>query len=132
MARALRTTTTAEPKNVTDVLKSDFGTISRELVTIKSGEGVLDVGTVLGKVTASGKYVAHVNGATDGSQTAVAVLLHKVDATSADVANAVVCARLAEVNALALIWDDSVDSAAKIAAAVAQLAGLMIIARGGA
>lgn len=229
MARAMRTTTFTEPKAVSDVLKSEFGTISREVVTIASGAGVLDVGTVLGKVTkgaasaeakagntgdgtftidattpvlagakpgvytlrciatasdggtfrledpdgivlgdfaldggsvtvaehikgviadgaadfavgdgfditvalGSGKWKKHVNGAVDGTERAEAVLLQKVDATSAD-QTAVICKRLAEVNRLALIWDDSVDSEAKKDAAIAQLAESNIIVRPGA
>ena len=35
--------------------------------------GIISPGTVLGKITASGKYVASAVGATDGSQTAVAI-----------------------------------------------------------
>ena len=53
-------------------------------VTVASGAGVLQAGTVLGKVTASGKYVAYDNTALDGSETAVAILADKVDATSSD------------------------------------------------
>lgn len=129
MAKALRTTTFNEPKAVTDVLKGDLGGMSREAVTILSGEGVLAIGTVLGKVTASGKYVAHVNGASDGSQTAVAVLIDAVDATSADVTRAIVVHRLAEVLRTGLVWDASVDNDTKKNAAIAQLAANMIIVR---
>lgn len=41
-------------------------------------------GDVLGKVTASGKWVVSAAAAVDGSQTPRAVLLHDVDATAAD------------------------------------------------
>lgn len=54
-------------------------------VTIASGAGVLDVGTVLGKITSGGKYKAYASGNSDGSQTAVGILTERVDATSADV-----------------------------------------------
>jgi len=37
-------------------------------------EGPLEPGTVLGKITASGKYAAHDRAAVDGTETAVAVL----------------------------------------------------------
>lgn len=129
MAKALRVTTFNEPKAVTDVLKSEFGGISREAVTILSGEGVLAIGTVLAKVTASGKYVAHVNGGSGGTEVAVAVLIDNVDATSADVTRAIVIHRLAEVIRTGLVWDASVDSDAKKLAAVNQLAANMIIVR---
>lgn len=47
--------------------------------------GVLVRGSVLGKITASGKYVLSASAAADGSQTPVAILAEDVDATSADV-----------------------------------------------
>lgn len=55
-------------------------------ITVASGAGVLARGTVLGIVTASGKYVKSASAASDGSQTPVAVLADSIDATSADVA----------------------------------------------
>jgi len=54
-------------------------------VTIASGAGVLAKGTVLGKITASGKYTAYNNGASDDSEVAKLILAEDVDATSADV-----------------------------------------------
>lgn len=59
--------------------------INTDNVTIVSGSGVLVPGTVLGKITASGKYKPSTTGAVDGSQTPVAILADAVDATSADV-----------------------------------------------
>ena len=53
--------------------------------TIASGSGVLKRGTVLGKITASGKMTISLTAATDGSQTPYVVLAEDVDATSADV-----------------------------------------------
>ena len=55
---------------------------SRGNITIASGAGIIAPGTVLGKVTASGKYVASAIGATNGSETAVAVALYGCDAIS--------------------------------------------------
>lgn len=227
MARAMRTTTFTEPKAMTDVLKWEAGTYSRELVTILSGAGNLAVGTVLGKITkgavtsaaksggntgngtltvdatnpkvagavvgvytvrciaaatnagtlrvtapngtvlgdvavgatfenqikfatadgstdfvvgdgfditvaaGSGKWKKHINGAFDGTETAAGVLIGKADATSAD-ASAIIVARQAEVSALGLVWDASVDSQGKKDAAIAQLASLGILVRAGA
>ena len=54
-------------------------------ITIASGAGKLARGTVLGKVTASGKYLKVNSANTDGSQTAKCVLAYPVDATSTDV-----------------------------------------------
>ena len=39
---------------------------------------------MLGKITASGKYIKSLSGASDGSQTPAAILAEDVDATSAD------------------------------------------------
>jgi len=71
--------TSETPKRI---LASDHTIVTS--VTVASGEGVLEAGTVLGKVTASGKYAAYDNAASDGTQTAVAILADKVDATSSD------------------------------------------------
>lgn len=55
-------------------------------ITVASGAGVLARGSVLGKVTASGKYVLATAAANDGSQNPSVILAENVDATSADVA----------------------------------------------
>lgn len=56
-----------------------------ETVTIVSGQGVLKRGTVLGLVTASGKYIKSLSAASDGSQNPSAILADDIDATSGDV-----------------------------------------------
>jgi hypothetical protein len=56
----------------------------RRKVTIKSGEGVRVRGSLMGKITATGKWVLSVAAAVDGSQDPRGVLLHDVDATAAD------------------------------------------------
>ena len=94
---------------------------TRQVVTIVSGAGNLVTGTVLGKITASGKYKKHVNGAADGTETAVAVLLNPVDATSAD-QKALVEIRDCVIKPLGLVWDTSVNNQTKKDAALAQLA----------
>ena len=127
---AIRTMTWDEPKAISDVLKAEFSSeYCREVVTIASGAGVLDIGTVLGKVTASGKWKAHTNGASDGTETAAAVLLQKVDATSADQQAVVIVRGPAVLSRLGLIWDSSVDNNAKKDAAIAQLVELGLVAR---
>lgn len=52
-------------------------------VTIASGQN-LTRGALLGKITASGKYVLSLAGAADGSQTPVAILAEDLDASAAD------------------------------------------------
>lgn len=109
------------------VLSECTGTLSRENVVIVSGAGPLPAGSVLGKVTASGKYKLYDNTAVDGTQTATAVLLVNVDATAAEV-NATVISRIAEVKTDSLNWHANNDAAAKTAG-IADLALLYIIAR---
>lgn len=66
------------------LLSEGNGKISREEITIASGAGVLQAGTILGKVSASGKYVAYDNAASNGSETAAGVLYAQADATNGD------------------------------------------------
>lgn len=53
-------------------------------VKIKSGVGVLAIGTVLGRITSSGLYKAYSSSNTDGSEVAVAILGEKVDASGSN------------------------------------------------
>lgn len=52
---------------------------------VASGAGVVKRGTVMGVVTATGKYIPSATAAVDGSQTPSGILVDGVDATSADV-----------------------------------------------
>ena len=54
-------------------------------ITLASEEGNLKRGHVLGRITASGKYGQYDNDASDGTETAVAILAEDADATSEDV-----------------------------------------------
>lgn len=113
------------------VLSEGNGMISREVVTIASGAGVLDPGTVLGEITASEKYIASPAAEVltkEGAEIASAVLAYGVDATSADV-EAVIVRRHAEVKEPMLVFDASVDDDTKKAAKLAELAAATIIAR---
>lgn len=100
---------------------------SREQVTIASGAGKLVAGTVLGKITASGKYTAWDADATTGEEDAAAILFGPVDATSAD-ARAVITARDTEVVAELLVWPEGTLDAAKNTQ-LAALSAAGIIAR---
>lgn len=77
------------------ILNEGPGQISRETITVATGQNLV-TGTVLGKITADGKYAAYANGASDGTETAVGILLSDTDATSEDV-EAVMIARMSEV-----------------------------------
>ena len=54
-------------------------------VVIAAGSGVIVKHTVLGKISASGKYAPYDNGASDGTETARVILGHDVDATTEDI-----------------------------------------------
>lgn len=58
--------------------------LTTDHITIISGAGVLVRGTVLGKITASGKYITCLSAAGDGSNAADAILAEAVDATAGD------------------------------------------------
>lgn len=105
------------------ILSEANGNRSREEVTIVSGED-LAAGTVLGKITASGKYAAYDNGASDGTQAAAGVLLDACDATAGD-AQATMIARDAEVNGEMLGFLTSADESA----AITDLLALGIVVR---
>jgi len=102
---------------------------SRDTAIIATGSGKLVSGTVLAKVGA--KYVPAAASGSDGSQTAVAVLVFPVDATSAD-AKAVIVSRRATVSHAGLTYGASINDATKRAAANGQLAAAGIIVRQGA
>jgi hypothetical protein len=53
-------------------------------VTLAGGQGVLPRGTVLGRITASGKYVKSTAAANDGSQVPDLILAEAVDTTDGD------------------------------------------------
>ncbi len=103
------------------------GDLSRETVTILSGSGVLLAGTVLGKVTATGKYRPYDDNNTDGSEVAAAILIYDTDATSAD-KPAAVLVRLAEVWTSRLQWAATVLTGEKTTA-YADLAAKYVIVR---
>jgi len=80
-------------------------------VTVASGAGVVAEYTVVGKVTASGKYVPCDLAAVDGSQVPVGVLVYGVDATSADVAAQMYVSGVFNMDKL--VWHTSFDTEAK-------------------
>lgn len=99
---------------------------SRDEVTIAAGAD-LTVGAVLGKITASGKYVLSAPGAADGSQTPVAVLITDAAAAAADVTGAIVLAREAIVMRAGLNYHATINDATKRNTAVAALKAVGIL-----
>ena len=125
------TTLTMAP-TLGDLLKYELnGSYSRETVTLKSGTNYA-LGSVLGKITASGKYrlspAAAVTG-DEGAETAVAVLIEAIDATAADKGGLVVARGPTIVSKAALVFDASVDDDTKKAAKDAQLSAAGIVPR---
>jgi hypothetical protein len=112
-----------------DVLKYELNpNFTRETITLLAGTNY-PVGAVLGRITASGKMKLSTASGSDGAQNAAAVLLYVTDAAAGD-QNAVVIVRgPAIVSKAALVFDASVDDAAKTAAKHAQLTALGIIPR---
>lgn len=108
------------------IISEAGGTRSRDVVTLITGQN-LAPGAVLGKITASGKHTILDPAASDGSQTAAAVLFAAVNATAADKA-AVVTARDSEVAGNALTWPAGITGPQKIAA-IASLQALGIVIR---
>ncbi|ACL58763.1 head decoration protein [Methylobacterium nodulans] len=124
--------TLTSPIYAADWLKYEAGSdYSRDTALIAAGSGQLVSGTVLAQLTASGKYAPAAASGSDGSQTAVAILLKPVDATSAD-APAVIVARHAIVSHAGLTYGSTITDAPKRAAANAQLKAAGIVVREGA
>lgn len=105
-----RTTESFTPVGIfadaTDVITQDG--------TIASGAGTLVYLEVLGRVTATGKFIKHAPGASDGSQVAVALAAYPVDATAADQAVQIITAGSFQLQALTFNAGITTD-AAKIA-----------------
>ena len=119
-----------EGRHPGEYIKSEGNwSISRDNVVIASGAGVLIPGQVLGKITSSGKFVAHTEAATDGSQNPAGINYAYVDATVSDIP-AAITARETEVYGLRLTWDPAVSGTpANLVAAIAALQALGIIVR---
>jgi hypothetical protein len=77
------------------------------------------------------KWVACPETATNGSQVARAVLLEKVDATSADKPAVALVRGPAEISRHGLVWHSSVDTLGKKNAKIEQLKALGIVTREG-
>lgn len=118
-------TLTEDPRTSEALVSEASGTRSRDTVTVLSGQ-TLKANAVLGKITASGKFVAVDPVAVDGSEVAAGVLSAAVDASAADKAG-VAFVRDCEVNRSELGFG-TLD-AGEQAAAVSELAAAGIIAR---
>ena len=93
-----------------------------DLSTVLSGQNLV-AGAVVGKVTASGKYVAFDNAGTDdGRRVAAGVLVSAVDASSADATGLVMVRGPAIINKNDLTWASGIDAAEQAVALTSLLA----------
>ncbi len=103
----------------------------REDIIVLAAED-LDTGAVLGKISASGKYVGWDPDAHDGSETVAGILITGVEGdTSIDQPSAAVTRGPARINAAGLSWITSVGDDDKVTA-LAALKALGIVAGTGA
>jgi hypothetical protein len=101
---------------------------TRDTVTVASGAGKLEPGTVLGKITSGGKFTTLAPAATNGSQTAAGILWAGVDASASDVPGVVLLRGPAIVNRHEIVWPEGATEA-QITAATTALAALGLILR---
>lgn len=92
--------------------------VSRKSVTLAAGNNLV-VGAVLGKITATGKYAPYTPGASNGLETAAAILIYATNASAGDT-TAQVIAMNANANAHELEWGTATDE--EIASGIADLA----------
>lgn len=100
---------------------------SRKNITVASGQNLV-IGTVLGKITASGKYAAYDNDAVDGTQTAAGILTAAVNASAAD-APGVAVVREAIAAKEQLIFGAGVTTQGEKDAAYVDLEAIGIVCR---
>ena len=121
-----------QPPTMGDLLKyEDNANYTRESVTLLAGTNYA-LGSVLGIVTASGKYTLSPDTGATGEQVAVAVLLEAVDASAADATGLVLARGPAIVSKAQLVYDATVTTAAKITAKEGQLVAAGIVPRAAA
>ena len=106
--------------NVSFVLHEETSRYSRDAAVVPANTAAMVAGTVLGKVTASGKLVPYSNTATNGSEVATAILLYNTPTQTED-QKVTVLTRHAEVNGNQLVGVD--------AAAIADLKQVGILVR---
>ncbi|UZZ64510.1 head decoration [Curvibacter phage PCA1] len=88
------------------IVSESNGTQSREEVVVAQTGAAILSGTVMGKITASGKYKPYASGNSDGSQTAAGVLYSQLNAQTGD-AKAVLHVRNCEVSSANLTGLDA-------------------------
>lgn len=124
------TTLTETNRNWEFLVSENNGDFSREQITLNSGQN-LRSGTVLGRITATGRYTILNTAAADGSQNAAAIIGPATDATAGNTRTAGIVGGpgvSVEVNSRLLVWPAGI-SAPNQTAALAALLALGIKAR---
>jgi Bacteriophage lambda head decoration protein D len=107
------------PKTIGDVLVTQFDpTYTNEQATLAASQAV-EIGQVLGQITASGLYVVLAPAASDGSQNAAAIALQKVGSVAATTAIAILEAGPALLNATGVVWPGGITAPQKATATAA-------------
>lgn len=117
-----------EPLNLGDLLKYEEETLrySRDQVTVAAGQN-LELGAVVGRVTATAQIKRFDPAATDGTETPVGLLLEPVDAALADYPDAVMLARHGIVASGAVVWPEGITVPQQAAALAAlETRGILI------
>jgi hypothetical protein len=118
------TTLTENNRNLEFLVSENNGDFSREAVTLISGQN-LKACTVLGRITASGKFTILAPAAADGSQNAAAILLYATDASGGDKITSVILGGpgvAVEVNGNLLVWPVGITTPQRTTAIAALLA----------
>ena len=118
-----------EPLNLGDLLKyeEDCLNYSRDQVTVASSQN-LELGAVVGRVTATGKIKRLDPAATDGTEDVAGILLGAIDATLIERDDALLLARHGIVASNAVVWPAGITAEQK-ATAVAALEARGILIR---
>lgn len=117
-----------EALNLGDLLKyeDDCLNYSREQVTIAAGQN-LELGSVVGRVTATGKIERLDPAATDGTEIPAGILLGAIDATLIERDDGLLLARHGIVASHAVTWPAGITAPEKAAAiAVLEVRGILI------
>jgi hypothetical protein len=114
--------------NLGDLLKYEEGRLnySRDQVTVAAGQN-LELGAVVGRITASGLITRFDPAATDGSEVPVGVLLDVCDATLINRDDGLLLARHGVVASHAVTWPAGLTAPQKAAALAAlEVHGILV------
>ena len=111
------------------LLSEDENGLSRDGVKYLAGSGTVLPGTILGKITASGKFVPHAPAAADGSQIAAAVAFSKTVVPADADALGVAIMRVAQVKGVCLTYNAATDTQAEKDVVHAALASSGLVVR---